>query len=76
MSLQSFVVLIAVDLGDGGIGFTDVGTGAAIGGVLGETAVRLASLFDLNLDIDGWREGMFLGALLALWYSAFGALNT
>jgi len=76
MLLQSLVVLVAADLPDGGIGFTDVGTGAAIGGVLGETAVRLASLFGLKLDIDGWREGMFLGALLALWYSAFGALGT
>ena len=70
--MVSFVVLVAADLTDGGIGFTDVGTGAAVGGALGEAAVRLASALGLELDIDGWREGMFLGALLALSYSTFG----
>jgi hypothetical protein len=43
--------------------------------VVGEAAVRLASVLGLELDIDGWREGMFLGALFALAYSAFGAFG-
>jgi hypothetical protein len=60
---------------DGQIAFTDIGTGAIIGGVLVELVVRLAPLFGLEPRIDGWREGMFLGALgaLALW--AFGGLG-
>jgi hypothetical protein len=76
MNLEMLLVVAAsADPTDGGIGFTDVGTGAAIGGVLGEGVVRLASMFGRELDIDGWREGMFMGALLALSYSALGALG-
>jgi hypothetical protein len=75
MLMQSLVDLVAADLANEGGGFTDVGTGAAIGGVLGEAAVRLASTLGLEFDIDGWREGMFLGASFALVYSALGVFG-
>lgn len=72
--MRSLVVVVAA-FGDGSIGLTNVGTGAAVGGALGEAVVRIASVFGLELGIDGWREGMFFGALLALSYSAFGGLG-
>jgi hypothetical protein len=73
-----FVLATALPIGDlinGQIALTDIGTGAAVGGVLGEIVVRLAPMFGLEPKIDGWREGMFLGALgvLALW--VFGELE-
>ncbi len=42
-----------------------------VGGLLGEIAVRIAPLFGRELKVDGWREGMFFGALIvfAAWVS-------
>ncbi len=75
MSAWGFLVVVAAGRADGAIGITDVGTGAAIGGVLGETVVRLASMVGLEPEVDGWREGMFLGALAVLFYGTFGELG-
>jgi|GEM_PF-2705739 len=57
---------LLADLETGRIGLTDIGTIAVLGGVLGETIVRLARSFGLEVEIDGWREGMFVGALGAV----------
>jgi len=75
MRFQSVLATLVADLADGQIGLTDVGTGAAIGGVLGETAVRLAPMFGVKLKLDGWREGMFFGALGALALAVSGQLG-
>jgi hypothetical protein len=32
-------------------------------------------MFGVDLEIDGWREGMFLGALTALFCWSFGELG-
>lgn len=45
------------------------------GRVLGETALRLASMLGLELEIDGWREGMFFGALTVLFGWTFRELG-
>lgn len=71
----SWAIGLVLAVADGSFGLTDVGTGAVIGGVLGEMAVRAASMFGMQLTIDGWREGMFVGALLSLSYLAFGELG-
>jgi hypothetical protein len=60
---------------DAGIALTDIGTGAALGGVLGETVVRLAPLLGLELEDDGWRKGMFFGALFTLLFWTFGEVG-
>lgn len=75
MGLQLLLLVVVGNLVDGQIALTDVGTGAAIGGVLGETAVRLAPMLGFELKVDGWREGMFLGALLVLLAWVFGELR-
>jgi hypothetical protein len=69
--LTAFAVVIA-GLSDGTIGLTDVGTLAVIGGVIGEAAVRIGVAFGREFDIDGWREGMFFGGLVALLFWVFG----
>lgn len=63
---------VVADLASDPISLSDIGAGAVIGGVLGETAVRLAAALGFEPQIDGWREGMFVGALLALVYWASG----
>lgn len=75
ITLWITLTIVIADFADGRITLTDVGTGAAVGGVLGETAVRLAPMLGLELKIDGWREGMFCGALGALAFWAFGELG-
>jgi len=57
------------------IALTDIGAGALIGGALLESAVRLGAALGLELKIDGWREGMFLGALAAFAFWVFGELE-
>ena len=59
----------------GRLALTDIGTAAMLGGVLGEVYSRLWSLLGWEPVVDGWREGMFFGALffLALW--AFGVME-
>jgi len=66
------LAVLAADLLDGGMGLTDVGTAAIVGGVLVETVARLGTALGRQHEIDGWREGMFFGALMALLFWAFG----
>jgi hypothetical protein len=75
MGFRSALAVLLAEFTGGRIALTDIGTGAAIGGVLGETAVRLAPMLGLELKIDGWREGMFLGALVTLAFWAFGEMG-
>jgi hypothetical protein len=67
----SLLAVVAAELAHGRIALTDIGTGAMVGGLLGEIAVRIAPLFGRELNMDGWREGMFFGALIvfAAWVS-------
>ena len=58
---------------DGNVALTHIGTASMLGDLLGEVVVRLGPLFGWEPDADGWREGMFLGALaffLAWWFGA------
>jgi hypothetical protein len=67
----SLIAVVAAELSHGRIALTDIGTGAMVDGLLGEIAVRMAPLFGRELTVDGWREGMFVGALVvfAAWVS-------
>lgn len=69
------LVFVIADLSDGNVGLTDIGTLAVVGGVIGETAVRIGMMSGREFEIDGWRDGMFFGALVALLYWAFGELG-
>ncbi len=46
-----------------------------LGGLLGEVFVRLASLFGWEPAVDGWREGMFLSALIFVCLWVLGAIE-
>ena len=58
-------VLPSVGLKLTDVALGDIGTAAVLGGVLFEAIVRLAPLVGWRPSIDGWREGMFFGALVA-----------
>lgn len=64
VGLSALIVLAS--LADGQLTLTDVGTGAVLGGLLGEVLTRLAVSLGREWEADGWREGMFYGALLVL----------
>ena len=66
---------LAVDIANRRIVLTDIGTGAMIGGLLGELGVRLASTLGRRPTIDGWREGMFFGGLVTFLIWAFSELE-
>jgi hypothetical protein len=63
------------DLAEGRFTLNDVGTGAVIGGLLGELCTRLAPSIGREWQVDGWREGMFFGALAVLVFWVFGELG-
>jgi len=44
-----------------------------LGGLLGEVLVRLGPLFGWEPAVEGWREGMFFGALTFFLVWLFGA---
>lgn len=72
VGIRLAVLVVLADLAGGGIALGDLGTGALIGGVLGETVARVGRLLGHEPEIDGWREGMFAGAVVALLYWALG----
>lgn len=58
---------------DGGVALTHIGTASMLGGLLGEVLVRLGSTLGWEPATDGWREGMFFGALAFFLVWLFGA---
>lgn len=57
----------------GNVALTDIGTASMLGGLLGEVLVRLGPLFGWEPAVEGWREGMFFGALTFFLVWLFGA---
>ncbi|HEX8689316.1 MAG TPA: hypothetical protein VF729_03645 [Solirubrobacterales bacterium] len=72
MELRPVIAAGIAHLSDDRLGLTDIGTVAVIGGVLTEAAVRIGASCGIEWEIDGWREGMFFGALIALLFWLFG----
>ncbi len=73
--MGSHFIGLVIDIASRRIALTDIGTGAMIGGLLGELGVRLASMLGHRPTIDGWREGMFFGGLIVLLAWAFSELE-
>lgn len=69
------VSIVIAGLLNGELSLGDVGTVAIVGGVIGEVAARLGAIVGRESEIDGWREGMFFGAMAGLLYWTFGELG-
>lgn len=74
-NLWAAIAVLVAGLVDVRFTLSDVGTTAVIGGLVGELAVRLARSLGTEIRLDGWREGMFIGALWGLSVWIFGGLG-
>ncbi len=66
---------LIADVADGRITLSEIGAIGLIGGIVGESMVRIARSFGLDPGFDGWREGMFLAGLAAFAWWVYGQLG-
>lgn len=75
MSFEYFAIGVMADIADGRITLAEIGAIGLIGGIVGESLVRIARSLGLDFGFDGWREGMFFGGLMALTWWIFGQVG-